>query len=211
MLLGHGSRELRSVIVESYNIEIRDGDRFLGDRANKRIFKAMLDHCRDRLRRNRGDPLGGRPTEELYQDKQELERILVSGDPDAAGMLIGAIEKFAGELAGVIKRLLATEDWCGTQCIAIGGGFREGRIGELVIGRAAVMLKADGVGTSLVPLRHHPEEAGLIGGIHLAPDAMLARVPGHPRHRHRRHQCPHRHRRARGEGGRDHRRQRLEL
>lgn len=42
MLLEYGSRELRSVIVESYNIEIRDGDRFLGDRANKRIDAAEL-------------------------------------------------------------------------------------------------------------------------------------------------------------------------
>jgi len=178
MPLEHGSRVLRSVIVESYNVEIREGEGFLGDRANKRIFKAMLDHWRDRLRRNGGDPLDGRPTEDIYRDKQELERILLSGDPDTAGVLIGSIEDFAGELAAVIKRLLETEEWRATQCIAIGGGFREGRVSELVTGRTAVMLRAEGVGTSLVPLRHHPEVAGLIGGVHLAPDDVLREFQG---------------------------------
>ena len=63
----------------------------------------------------------------------------------------------------------------------IGGGFRDSRVGELAIGRAAVILKADEVDIDLVPIRNDPDEAGLIGAAHLAPrwmfeahDAILA-------------------------------------
>jgi predicted NBD/HSP70 family sugar kinase len=178
MPIEHGSKELRSVVVDSYNIELRDGEGFLGDRANKRVFKVMLDHWRRLLRHDGGDPLKGRPTEELYKDKEELLRLLVQGDPEAAGVLIGSIEQFAGELAAVVTRLLETPEWRGTQCIIVGGGFREGRVGELVIGRASVLMRAQGVSTSLVPVRHHPEEAGLLGGVYLAPEAILREYRG---------------------------------
>src|SRR5262249_11881896 len=54
-------------------------------------------------------------------------------------------------------------------------------VGELCIGRAAVILKADKVPVDLLPIRHDPDEAGLIGGAHLSPrwmfeahDAILA-------------------------------------
>ena len=170
MDIRHGSRELRRVVVDSYNIELRDGDSFLGDRANKRVFQAMLENHRRRLRRDGGDPLDGRPTEDLYKDKRALAEIISAGDPEAAGVLLGSLEEFADELAGVVERLVETPEWQGTQCIAIGGGFREGRFGELVVGRTAVILKSRGVSTSLVPLRYHPEEAGLIGGLQLAPE-----------------------------------------
>ena len=51
--------------------------------------------------------------------------------------------------------------------------MRESRIGELAIGRAAVLLKAEGIDIELVPIRHHPDEAGLIGAAHLAPAWMF--------------------------------------
>ena len=178
MPLEHASRELPFVVVDSYNVELRDGNGFLGDRANKRAFKTIVDHWRQRLRRDGRDPLIDWSTEELYKDKKELARILVSGDPEAAGVLIGSIEQFAGELAAVTARLLETPEWRGTQCIAVGGGFREGRVGELVIGRASVLMRAQGLSTSLIPLRHHPEEAGLIGGVHLVPEAVLREYRG---------------------------------
>ena len=63
----------------------------------------------------------------------------------------------------------------------VGGGFRASRVGELVIGRTAVILKAEKVPIELVPVRNDPDEAGLIGAAHLAPkwlfkghDAILA-------------------------------------
>ena len=60
-------------------------------------------------------------------------------------------------------------------------GFRWGRIGERVIGRASVILKSENVAIEVLPIRNHPDEAGLIGAVHLAPkwifeghDAILA-------------------------------------
>ena len=169
----HGSKELRHVTIDSYNIELRHGDGFLGDRANKRVFQAMLENHRQRLRRDGGDPLDGRPTADLYKDKTALADIIAAGDPEAAGVLLGTLDEFARELVGVVERLLETPEWQGTQCIAIGGGFREGRFGELVVGRTAVILKSRGTSASLVPVRYHPEEAGLIGALQLAPDGVL--------------------------------------
>jgi len=71
--------------------------------------------------------------------------------------------------------------WQETERLVIGGGFRESRIGELAIGRTAVLLKAAEVKIETIPIRNHPDEAGLIGAIHLAPswifkahDAILA-------------------------------------
>jgi hypothetical protein len=39
--------------------------------------------------------------------------------------------------------------------------FRASRVGELVIGRADVMLKADGVDVELAAIRNDPDAAGL--------------------------------------------------
>ena len=68
-----------------------------------------------------------------------------------------------------------------TERIAVGGGFSHGRVGELAIARAGVVLKQDDLAPDLVPIRNHPDEAGLIGAVHLAPswifgghDAILA-------------------------------------
>ena len=58
--------------------------------------------------------------------------------------------------------------------IVIGGGFRESRIGELVIGRASVILKTNQIDIDILPIRNHPDEAGLIGCVHLAPTWIFA-------------------------------------
>src|SRR5690606_33190274 len=68
-----------------------------------------------------------------------------------------------------------------TDRIAVGGGMRQSRSGEIAIHRATLLLSEDGVDIELVPIHHHPDEAGLIGAVHLAPrwvfrghDAILA-------------------------------------
>jgi len=58
--------------------------------------------------------------------------------------------------------------------VVVGGGLRHSRIGELAIGRAAVLLKADAVDIDLIPIRHHPDEAGLIGAVHLIPSWIVS-------------------------------------
>ena len=51
----------------------------------------------------------------------------------------------------------------------VGGGFRQSRVGELAIARTDIILKAEDFDIDLVPIRFHPDEAGLIGTLHLAP------------------------------------------
>jgi predicted NBD/HSP70 family sugar kinase len=51
----------------------------------------------------------------------------------------------------------------------VGGGFRQSRIGELAIARAGIILQTEGFSIELVPVRHHSDEAGLVGSAHLAP------------------------------------------
>jgi hypothetical protein len=167
-LASHGAVQLASVLVDTYNAELRDAEGFVGDRASKRAFQAIVDDWRERLRKVGEDPLGERPTDEI--GKKKLDKLLVAGDGEAAGLVHSAIEEFGQELAGVIRRFLSLKGWRGTQRIAVGGGLRAGRIGKLTIGRAGVLLKGEhGHEVELRPIRHHPDKAGLIGVIHLAP------------------------------------------
>jgi ROK family len=170
--VAHGALDLPEVSVQSYNVELREGETFVGDRASKGAFNEILEEWRERLRRVDADPLGDVPTREL--SKKKLEKVLTSGDPEAAGLIQGAIEEFAGEMAAVIRRFLRLKPWRGVERLVIGGGFAGSRIGELAVGRAAVLLKADGAELDLTPIRHHPDEAGLIGAVHLAPSWIFS-------------------------------------
>ena len=42
----HGGTRLPSVDVESFNLELKDDDGFLGDRASKGAFRAIFDKWR---------------------------------------------------------------------------------------------------------------------------------------------------------------------
>jgi predicted NBD/HSP70 family sugar kinase len=169
---GHGAAELPSVRVDSYNVELRDADGFLGDRASKGAFQTILEEWRERVGEGDEDPLGAEPGDEV--GKKKLEKLLVSGDIKAAGVVQSAIEDFANALAGVIRRFLGLKEWKDTERIVIGGGFRASRIGELALGRAAALLTAEGIEIALVPIRHDPDEAGLIGAAHLAPSWIFS-------------------------------------
>jgi predicted NBD/HSP70 family sugar kinase len=160
-------------LIDSYNVELRDKEGFLGDRASNRAFRAILEDWRERLRQCGGeDPVGDEPSHSI--SKKKLDKLLVEGDPEAAGIVHGAIEEFAQELATVVRRFLRLKTWRETERIVVGGGLRDSRIGELAIGRATVVLKAAGIDLDLVPIRHHPDEAGLIGAVHLAPSWMFS-------------------------------------
>src|SRR5690349_8527713 len=73
-LLAHGGKVLSLVVVDAYNSELRSGEGFVGDRASKRAFQAILDEWRDRVSRNGDDPLGEKPSEEL--SKKQLDKLL---------------------------------------------------------------------------------------------------------------------------------------
>jgi hypothetical protein len=105
------------------------------------------------------------------------------GDSEAAGIIQSAIEEFSQEFALVIRRFLRLKEWRDTQRMFVGGEFRASRVGELVIGRTATILKLEKGRIDLVPIHKNPDEAGLIGSVHVAPawmfkafDAILART-----------------------------------
>jgi hypothetical protein len=57
--------------------------------------------------------------------------------------------------------------------MAIDGGLRGTRIGELIAGRVHVILRSIEIDVDLAPIHHDPDEAGLIGAAHLDPSWML--------------------------------------
>src|SRR5882762_7947368 len=163
----HGATRLPSVDVDSYNIESKDEDGFLGDRASKGAFRKILDSLRKPLKKNGDDPLGKKSSGEI--PKSDLDAVLVGDDVGAAALVHGAIEEFAQELAYVTGRFLKTKAWADTERIVVGGGFRQSRVGEIAIARTDIILKAEDFDVDLVPIRFHPDDAGLIGTLHLAP------------------------------------------
>ncbi|SHG40202.1 ROK family protein [Bradyrhizobium erythrophlei] len=163
----HGATRLPSVDVDSFNIELKDDDGFLGDRASKRAFRKILDSLRQPLKGNGDDPLGKKASADL--GKSELDEALLGEDVGAAALVHGAIEEFAQELSHVTQRFLKTKAWADTERIVVGGGFRESRVGELAIARTDALLKAGDFKVDLVPIRYHPDDAGLVGCLHLAP------------------------------------------
>ena len=171
-IVRHGATRLPSVEVDSFNVELKDDGGFLGDRASKGAFREILDSLRKPLQKNGDDPLGKKSTEEIA--KSELDKALVGDDIHAAALVHGAIEEFAQELAHVTGKFLKTKAWADTERIVVGGGFRQSRVGELVIARTDIILKAQALKdrdfkVDLVPIRFHPDDAGLIGTLHLAP------------------------------------------
>ena len=129
----HGATRLPSVDVDSFNIELKDDEGFLGDRASKGAFREIFDRWRKPLRKTGKDPFGDVPSEEI--SKKALDDMLVGDDVEASAVVHSAIEEFAQELAHVTRRFLATKAWAKTERIVVGGGFRQSRVGEIAIAR----------------------------------------------------------------------------
>ncbi|UPT88246.1 ROK family protein [Bradyrhizobium barranii subsp. apii] len=166
-IAAHGAARLPSVDIDSFNIEMKDEDGFLGDRASKGAFREILERWRKPLRKSGEDPFGKEPSDEI--SKKTLDAILIGDDTEAWAVVHSAIEDFAQELAYVTRRFLKSKAWAKTERIVVGGGFRDSRLGELAIARTGIILKAEDFKIDMVPIRAHPDEAGLIGTLHLAP------------------------------------------
>lgn len=169
--LVHGASELPLLTVDTYSSELRGKNGFLGDDANKKTFRNKLEEFRKLMRLDGNDPLGKTSTKEL--SKKKIDAFLQGDDPDAVAIVMGAIEGFAQDFSGVIEKFLKHKTWAKTERIVIGGGFRQGRVGELAIARTQLLLKTSGVNVELAPIVHHSDEAGLIGAVYLMPDWML--------------------------------------
>ena len=166
-IAAHGASRLPSVEVDSFNIELKDEEGFLGDRASKGAFREILERWRKPLRKSGGDPFGKEPSESI--NKKVLDAILVGDDTEATAVVHSAVEDFAQELAHVTRRFLRSKAWEKTERIVVGGGFRDSRLGELAIARTEIILKAEDFKIEMLPIRYHPDDAALIGALHLAP------------------------------------------
>lgn len=180
--IAHGMQDLPSVWVDAYNAELYDpsGQGFLGDRASNRAFTEILEDWRGRILRggDSEDPLTqalGKDCPASEIERSELDNVLQAADAnlEAAGLVHSAMEEFAQEMAGVVRRFLRMPSWRGTERIVIGGGFLEARIGLMTVGRVGVLLKAAGETAQLSPVSRHPDDAALCGAAHLAPLTML--------------------------------------
>jgi len=100
---------LPSVEVDSYNLEVEDDEGFIGDKASKSAFRAILDNVRAVLREDGDDPVGDEASEEI--SKKKLDNMLVKGDAGAAAVVQTAVEMFAQQLHNVIKRYLRQKSW----------------------------------------------------------------------------------------------------
>ena len=115
-LAAHGGMYLPSVEVDSYNLETRDEEGFLGDRVTRAAFRDFIEDLRKLVRKRGEDPLGDEPTEDL--SKKTLDKLLAAGEPEAAGVVQGAMEDFAHEFARVIRRFLKLKAWRETERIS---------------------------------------------------------------------------------------------
>lgn len=167
----HGASGLPAVTVESYNLELRNKDGFIGDRANKSAFRDRIEAWRKRAGKGGEDPLGEIATDAL--SKKEIDKLLADAETEAATLLRAAVDDFAIELSDILMRYLKEDAWAGVERIAVGGGFRDSKAGLMAIARAQLLLKAEGIKVRLLPIKHHPDEAGLIGAVHLIPAWML--------------------------------------
>jgi hypothetical protein len=170
-VFAHAAQTLTAVTVDTYNEELQEVDGFVGDRASGRAFRKILDELRGKLE-NSGleDPFGEVSSREI--SKAKLDKFLVGKDPIAAGLVHTAVEEFGKELASVIRAFMGVEAWKDTERIVIGGGLIASHIGELAMGRAAIIL-TENCPVELRAIGQHPDEAGLVGAVHLSPSWML--------------------------------------
>lgn len=170
-LPAHGAATLPRVTVDIYNVEIEDDDGFVGDKASKGAFWKSIDSWRKLLQQGGKDPLGRKVSKRL--GKERLAELLAAGEPMVAAVVASGVDEFAHHLASVIRRYLRLKDWRDTECIVIGGGFSASRLGQLAVARTELLLRAEDVPLDLDVIRNDPDEAGLIGAVHLLPTWML--------------------------------------
>jgi hypothetical protein len=178
-LSAHGSARLPAVQVDSYNVALKDDAGFVGDRASKGAFREFLEQWRKPLRKIGRDPFGAEASRAL--PKKQLDDVLVDGGREAAAIVQGAVHDFAQELALVTRCFLKLKGWKDMQRLVAGGGFSGSRVGQMAIGRVCLLLKAENIGLEVTTIRGDPDQAGLIGAVHLVPawvfaayDAILA-------------------------------------
>jgi hypothetical protein len=150
------------VEIDSFNIELKDDEGFLGDRASKGAFRDILE----KWRQSGEDPFGKEPTENI--SKKVLDTILVATTPRPRRSCTAPSR--TSRRSSLTSPAVSSRRGLGQdRAHRVGGGFCDSRLGELAIARTEIILKADDFKIEMLPIRHHPDDAGLIGALHLAP------------------------------------------
>src|SRR5438874_13296031 len=83
-IAAHGASRLPTVEIDRFNLELKDDEGFLGDRASKAAFRKILEKWRKPLRKSGEDPFGKEPTENIT--KKVLDGSLIGDDAEPAAV-----------------------------------------------------------------------------------------------------------------------------
>ena len=164
--------EPRSEIkISGYGAALPDPDEkdsFLGDRVSGRAFVKLFEkHCRKhRIKIPRKLSEG------------DIDRLLEDGDADEERAVRDVAVEFGERLAEVIKTFLKWKYWRKTERIVIGGGMAARHVGDIAIHAAQARIMKGHPGLELERIHHHPNEAGLVGSVHLIPVSRLSGKDG---------------------------------
>jgi len=120
----HGATRLPSVDVDSFNLELKDEDGFLGDRASKGAFRKIFDRWRKPLRRTGKDPFGDVPSEDISKKALDQRLLAVIGHRNAKARLLEVIAQQFDQ-----RRLVLDDQHAGLDRRGLGvtpGGGRAG-------------------------------------------------------------------------------------
>jgi hypothetical protein len=168
----HGMNQLQGVRIDCYNSVLREGDGFVGDRANKGAFQDRIKEWRSIFSRTAEDPLAALPAASPIP-KSDLDVLLLTGDFKERAVIHSAIDDFAGSFVSVVQSFLGLKEWSGTERIVVGGGFTDSVIGKMSVGRAQAILYSRGPAPELRIISNHPDEAGLVGSAYMLPSELL--------------------------------------
>lgn len=171
----HGADEVHGARIDSYNLEIRKGEDWIGDQASRLAFWTICDDIRKQARVIGFDPFK-KPTTDV--SKKEFDQLLRSKDVRLQTFANSVIEQFAQQLVEVVIRFLAVKKWQKTELIVFGGGLMASRAGEMIIERAAFQLAAKDIKVALRRTTADPDTAGLTGAAELFPPWMLKGYDG---------------------------------
>jgi hypothetical protein len=155
--------------ITSYNVELHEGTGFVGDKASVSAFLALVEQRRNKLALAGPSPFGD--DEEITPE--HFDAILTSGIPEQSSIAEEILAEYTERLVNAISQHLELEPWQHVTKILVGGGFDQTLAGQAAISRAGKQLASRGTVQELKLIRHKPDEAGLIGCIHLASEQDL--------------------------------------
>lgn len=159
-LNGRRAKPRREVSISGYGAKLQDPERkgrYLGDRVSGRAFvKLLKKRCKECDLKIPGG---------LSEGAADL--LLDEGDDDQERTVRAAAVEFGERLADIVRSFLAWSYWRGTERIVIGGGMAARHVGSIAIHAAQAKLMKWRPQLRLVRIQHHPNEAGLVGSVHL--------------------------------------------